>query len=100
MCLTKGSTQQHSHKPQQRQPTHVNQVTSEPTDPDSSTDDEYLQCICPEYRYTRIKIPTMSAVINEIPVDMTINTGASNDILDKMVYHKVNYNGNITQELS
>ena len=26
------------------------QVTSEPTDPDSSSDDEYLQRICPEYR--------------------------------------------------
>ena len=43
MCLTKVPTQQHSHKPQQRQPTHVNQVTSEPTDPDSSADNEYLQ---------------------------------------------------------
>ena len=40
----------------------------------------------------------MSAVINEIPVDMIINTGASIDILDEMVYHKVNYSGNITQE--
>ena len=40
----------------------------------------------------------MSAVINEIPVDMTINTGASSDIVDETVYHKVNYSGNITQE--
>ena len=50
MCLTKVPTQQHSHRPQQRQKTSINQVTSEPTDPDSSSDDEYLQRICPEYR--------------------------------------------------
>ena len=40
----------------------------------------------------------MSAMINEIPVDTIINTGASSDIVDEMVYHKVNYSENITQE--
>ena len=55
----------------------------------------YSVRIFPEYRYTWIKIPTMSAVIIEIPVDMIINTDASTDILDETVYHKV---GNITQE--
>ena len=40
----------------------------------------------------------MSAMINEIPVDMIINTGASSDTVDETVYHKVNYSRNITQE--
>ena len=43
----------------------------------------------------------MSAMINEIPLDMIINTGASSassDIVDETVYHKVNNSENITQE--
>ena len=42
MCLTQVPTQQHSYRPQQRQQPRVNQVTLEPVDPDSSSDDEYL----------------------------------------------------------
>ena len=37
----------------------------------------------------------MSVMINEIPVDMIINTGASVDILDETAYRRVNYNGKI-----
>ena len=35
-------------------------------------------------------------MINEIPVDIIIDTGASIDILDETAYHKVNYSGKIT----
>ena len=91
MCLTQVPTQQHSYRPQQRQQPRVNQVTSEPVDPESSSDDEYLYVLSQDAHGSRI--PTMSVMINEIPVDMIIDTGASIDILDETAYRKVNYSG-------
>ena len=40
--LTKVSTQQHNYRSQQRQQPYVNQVTSVPINPDSSSADKYL----------------------------------------------------------
>ena len=91
MCLTQVPTQQHSYRPQQRQQPRVNQVTSEPVDPDSSSDDEYLYVLSQDAYGSRI--PTMSVMISEIPVDMIIDTGASVNILDETAYRKVNYSG-------
>ena len=73
MCLTQVPTQQHSYRPQQRQQPYVNQVTLEPVDPDSSSDDEYLYVLSQDA--SRSTIPTMSVMISEIPVDMIIDTG-------------------------
>ena len=73
ICLKQVPTQQHSYRPQQRQQLHVNQVTSEPVDPDSSSDDEYLYVLSQDAYISRI--PTMSVMISEIPVDMIIDTG-------------------------
>ena len=98
MCLTQVPTQQHSYRPQQRQQPRVNQVTSEPVDPESSSDDEYLYILSQDACGSRI--PTMSVIINEIPVDMIIDTGASIDILDETAYCKVNYSGKITLQPS
>ena len=84
MCLTKVPQQQ-------GQQSHVNQVTS---DPDSSSDDEYLYVLSQDTHGS--KIPRMSVMINEIPVDMIIDTGASIDILDETAYHKFNYSRKIT----
>ena len=74
MCLTKVPPLQ------QRQQPHVNQVTS---DPDSSSDDEYLYVLNQDIHGS--KILKMSVMINEISVDMIINTrlSASIDILDE-----------------
>ena len=72
MCLTKVPPLQ------QRQQPHVNQVTS---DPDSSSDDEYLYVLNQDTHGS--KILKMSVMINEISVDMIINTSASIDILDE-----------------
>ena len=72
-----------------RQQPHVNQVTSEPIDCDSSSDDEYLYVLSEDTHGS--KIPTMSVMISEIPVDMIIDTGASIDNLDETAYCKVNY---------
>ena len=65
------------------------------SDPDSSSDYDikYLYVLSQDTRES--KIPTMSVMINEIPVDMIIDTGASIDILDETAYRKVNYNGKI-----
>ena len=81
MCLTKVPRQQPC----------VNQVTSEPIDSDSSSDDEYLYVLSQDTYGS--KIPPMSVMISEILVDMIINTGASIDIVDETAYHKVNYSG-------
>ena len=54
------------------------------SDPDSSSDDEYLYILSQDTCGS--KIPTMSVTINEIPVDMIIDTGASIDILDETAY--------------
>ena len=88
MCLTKVPTQQ----------PRINQMTSEPLDSDSSSDDEYLYVLSQDTHGS--KIPMMSVMISEIPVDMIIDTGASIDILDEMAYCKVNYNGKITLQPS
>ena len=48
-------------------------MTSEPVDPDSSSDDEYLYVLSQDAYISRI--PTMSVMISEIPVDMIIDTG-------------------------
>ena len=91
MRLTQVPTQQHSYRPQQRQQPRINQVTSEPVDPDSSSDDEYLYVLSQNAYGSRI--PTMSVMISEIPVDMIIDTGASVNILDETAYRKVNCSG-------
>ena len=69
-------------------------MTSEPIDSDSSSDDEYLYVLSHDTHGS--KIPIMSVMIGEIPVDMIIDTGASIDILDETAYRKVNYSGKIT----
>ena len=53
--------QQYRYRPQQRQQPGVNQVTSEPTDPDSSSDDEYLYVLSQDTPGS--KISTMSVMI-------------------------------------
>ena len=56
-------------------------MASTPAKPDSSSDDKYL---CVMSRDTSaLKYPTVSVIINEIPVNMIIDTGASTDILDE-----------------
>ena len=73
-------------------------MTSELTDSDSSSDDAHLYV--PSQDICGSKIPTISVMISEIPVDMIINTGISIDILDETAYHKVNYSGKITLQPS
>ena len=46
------------------------------------------------------KIPTVCVKINEITIDMIIDTGGSIDILDETAYKKVNHNGQITLQPS
>ena len=60
-------------------------MTSKPLDPNNSNDDEHIYVL--SHDICGSKIPTMSAKINEIPVDMIINTGASIDILNELAYH-------------
>ena len=73
-------------------------MTSKPLDPNNSNDDEHMYVL--SHDTCGWKIPTMSAMINKIPVDMIINTGTSIDILDEMACHKVNYNRKITFQYS
>ena len=82
ICFTKGPTQQHSYRLQQRQQSCVNQLTSKPLDPNNSND-EHLHVYVLNHDTCGSKILTMSTMISEIPVDMIINTGASVDILDE-----------------
>ena len=69
-------------------------MVSAPAEPDSSSDDEYLYVL--RRNTSALKFPTVSVIINEIPVNMIIDTGASIDILDETAYHKVNHSGKIT----
>ena len=70
-------------------------MASAPAEPDSSSDDKYL------YVTSQVsKIPTVAVKINEITVNMIIDTGASIDILDESAYDKVNHSGNITLQPS
>ena len=99
MCLTKPQMHQQRYRPQQNeQPSSVNQVASEPGKPDSSSDDEYLYVMSQDK--SAPKIPTVSVTINEIPIDMIIDTGASIDILDETAYKKINHDSQITLQPS
>ena len=101
MCRTKDPTrqQQPCHKAQQKKPQQasVNQVSA-PFESKSSSDDEYLYVMSQDSHSS--KIPTVSVTINETPIDMIIDTGASIDIVDETAYDKVNHNGDITLQLS
>ena len=99
MCLTKPQTHQQSYRPQQNeQPSSANQMASKPGKADSSSDDEYLYVMSQDK--SAPKIPTVSVTINEIPIDMMIDTGASIDIMDKTAYKKTNHDGQITLQPS
>ena len=66
-------------------------MTSKPLDPNNSNDDEHIYVLSHDTGGS--KIPTMSVKINEIPVDMIINTGTSIDILNELAYHYKSYYG-------
>ena len=67
----------------------VKQVSCElpAAEPESSSNDEYLYAL-----NHRSSIPQVTVHINEISVDMIVDTGASIDILDEDTYTRVNHN--------
>ena len=75
----------------------VKQVSCElpAAEPESSSDDEYLYAL-----NHRSSIPQVTVHINEISVDMIVDTGASIDILDEDTYTRVNHNNTFTLQLS
>ena len=100
MCLTKPQTHQQNYRPQQNeQPSSVNQVASEPGKPDSSSDDEYLYVMSKDKK-SAPKIPTVSVTINEIPIDMIIDTGVPIYILDETAYKKIYHDDQTTLQPS
>ena len=91
MCLTPTS----QHKLQQSsnsQKTKLRQVTTVQEDCTSSSDDEYLYTLGKD----KSKIPLVTVKINNVDVEMVIDTGASTDIIDEVAFEKINRNQNIT----
>ena len=95
MCRTKVITQTQSTQSSTQEG--VKQVSSElpAAEPESSSDDEYLYAL-----NHRSSIPQVTVHINEISVDMIVDTGASIDILDEDTYTRVNHNNTFTLQLS
>ena len=58
----------------------------EPVKPDSSSDNEYLYAMSEDK--STLKIPTVSVKINEILINMIIDTSVSIDILDETAHTK------------
>ena len=94
MCRTKVITQTRS--TQRSTQEGVKQVSCElpAAEPESSSDNEYLNAL-----NHRSSIPQVTVHINEISVDMIVDTGASIDILDD-TYTRVNHNNTFTLQLS
>ena len=78
----------------------VNHVSSElpAAEPESSSDEEYLYVM--SQNSNRYLIPRVTVNINEISVDMVVDTGASIDILDEGTYNKVNHKNTLTLQPS
>ena len=63
---------------QQQPKSHVHQVAAEREPEPSDSEDEYLYTLGPE---KKSKTPMTSVVVNNVPVRMMIDTGASTDIM-------------------
>ena len=62
-------------------------------DSNSSSDDEYMHTL--SLSSTVSKVPTVSVNINNIPIDMIVDTGTSIDVLDESAFENVCYHDNI-----
>ena len=98
VCRTKQDKPQNHGKPGNGKPaqrkftpkpkSHIRQVASQqcPESSDSS-EDEYLYTLGQQ---TPAKTPTVSVLVNNVPVRMMIDTGASTDIMDESSFDELN----------
>ena len=80
--------------PQHRRPSDVRHVSTALLENSSSSDDEYLYAM--NHKSRTSKVPKVSVKINDVPVEMIIDTGSSTDILDEDTYHQINHRNSIT----
>ena len=101
--LAKGNAK---NKTWQRPPLHfskshlrqVSAVSSQQQSNDSSSEDEYLYTLEDDLQCT--KTPEVQILLNGIPIEMIIDTGAATDIIDEGTFSKINQNKNIKLECS
>ena len=90
MCLTPTK----HHRPQgakENWKTKLHQVTDIQDDPSGSSDDEYVYLTG-----DKSKIPMATVKVNNVEVEMVVDTGASTDIIDETAFDKVNRDKMIT----
>jgi len=87
-CTTKPEAFHKSFTPKQDTANQIIKVV----DSNSSSDDEYMYAL--SFTSPVSKVPTVSVNINNILIDMIIDTGASIDILDESAYEKVRLHDN------
>ena len=85
MCRTKSSTRPRQHQGSQN--ADVIQVSTIQEQPTSSSDDEYLYTM--NYGPNIPKIPKASVEIDNVKVEMIVDTGATTDILDETTYRSI-----------
>ena len=88
MCLSKPKAIQQTQCSHKSNVNYVTQIESA-----SSSDDEYLYTMRQDEN--TLSIPKISIEINEVTVDMIVDTGASTDILDEVTYCRINHRLNI-----
>ena len=57
----------------------------------SSSDEEYLYSTSKD----KSKVPTADVRVNDVEIEMIVDTGATTDVLDESTFHKVNHNKEI-----
>ena len=88
MCMSKQCSNSHKFNKEQQVPKRqICKMQSEPKSSDSSdTDLEYIFTLGQD---TLEKVPLTTIIINQVPVCVTIDTGASINILDETAYNKI-----------
>ena len=66
-------------------------VIEQKDDSASSSDDEYIYSTGKE----KSKIPTVKVTVNDVELEMFLDTGASTDILDEVTFQKINHDNKI-----
>ncbi len=83
MCLSKPKARPHQHS----QKANINQVQEEAPSSSDDSDDEYLYTM--NYDSNTPKIPKVFVKIDDVVVEMIIDTGATTDILDEATYRNI-----------
>ena len=90
MCLSKDKLH---HQPTNRKQASVNQLTvTDPAVLSSSSDDEYLYTMGQDKLH---KVPKVKVKINDVEVEMIVDTGASTDVIDEVTFRCINHHNNV-----